>query len=317
MRPVYLALATIAVFAVTLGTGSAQSDLPQILELSRKSAGKLRYSGIRKVQMKLGPDTVQHTEYILRDGMRTRIWFPDEGSFRGQIIVETEKERRHFFPDRNQIEVMPPRRPEHFTRIGKPGRDGKPRATFRVFDGDTIAGRETRRVDAVGSNGAVFMKMWIDSKTGLTLKRVVYGKHGPQATFEFTSVDYKPQLKKSDFELTIRGARVMTPRDRLDDLIKRGGFQSVVLSPKDPYKLESARIQRIENVSALVQVYVKNDGRVSLYQVKAPIDPNRLRRSSRGERVGTYSWQKNGTSFVLIGDLTDNKLREIAQRLGG
>jgi len=314
-----LTLTAMAIGLVALvSPAQAQDRLPQILEFAKKSSGKLRYSGVRKVQMKFGPDMVQHTEYILRDGPRTRIWFPDEGSFRGQVIVETEKERRHYFPDRNQIDVMPARRSEYMMRIGRNGKDGRPRILYKVADGESIAGRGTTRVESSVANGPLFMRMWIDPKTGLILKRVLYGKNGqPQATFEFTSIDYTPNLKRSDFELNIRGAKVITPRDRLVDMVQRGGFQNVSLSPKDPYQLESVRIQRIENVSALVQVYVKNDGRVSLYQLKTPINPDRLRKSTRGERVSTHSWTKGGTSFVLIGDLPENKLREIARRVGG
>lgn len=292
------------------------SERPEILNKVVAASNTLRYSGVRKVYMKFGPDAVQHTEYILKDGVKTRIWFPDEGSFRGQIIVETENDRRHYFPDRNQIEVMPPRREEYFMRIGRMG--NRFPMKYVVETGEEIAGFGSKRVSMVSASNQPFMKMWIDPNTGLVLKRVVYGRDGSaQATSEFIKVDYRPSFKRSDFELNVRGAKVVTPRDRLQELIQRGGFQNVSFSPKDPYKLESARIQRIENVSALVQVYVKSDGRVSLYQVKAAIDPNRLKPRGRGDRLSTYSWTKGEASFVLVGELPQAKLRELAGKLGG
>ncbi|MBC8064128.1 MAG: hypothetical protein H7Y17_04815 [Chlorobia bacterium] len=294
-------------------------NIPPLLEQAMKASKKLKYSGVRRVQMRFGPDLVQHTEYILKDGMRTRIWFPDEGSYRGQIIVEDESERRHYFPDRNQIDILPPRREEHFGRMGKMGRGGqKAPPIFRIENGNEIAGVDTKKLEMVGPNGTVFMRMWIDPKSGLVLKRVFYNKAGEQqASSEFTRVDFSPQLKRSDFQLNIRGAKTISPRDRLAEMVQRGAFQNVSLSPKDPFKLESTRIQRIENVPALVQVYVNKDGRVSFFQVKAAIDPNRLKMSGRGERFSTYSWQKGGASFVLLGELPEAKLRELAQRLGG
>lgn len=290
------------------------SKIPAILEKAMNAAKKLRYSGTRRVQMKFGPDTVQHTEHVMKDGMKTRIWFPDEGSFRGQIIVETERERRHFFPDRNQIEILPPRREESFGRFLKLGRGLKMQATYKVDIGEEIAGIDTKKVEISGEKG-LFMRMWIDPKSGLVLKRVMYGRDGSaQATSEFSKVDLRPQFRKSDFELNIGGAKIMTPRDRLADLVSRGGFQSIGLSPKDPFQLESVRIQRIENVPALVQVYVNKNGRVSLFQVKATIDPSRLKRFGRGE-LQSYSWQKGGASFVLLSELPESELRAIFQRI--
>lgn len=293
----------------------AQEDkIPAILEKAMNAAKKLRYSGTRRVQMKFGPDTVQHTEHVMKDGMKTRIWFPDEGSFRGQIIVETERERRHFFPDRNQIELLPPRREESFGRLMKLGRGLKMQATYKVDTGEEIAGIDTKKVE-ISSEKGLFMRMWIDPKSGLVLKRVMYGRDGSaQATSEFSKVDLRPQFRKSDFELNISGAKIMTPRDRLADLVSRGGFQSIGLSPKDPFQLESVRIQRIENVPALVQVYVNKNGRVSLFQVKATIDPSRLKRFGRGE-LQSYSWQKGGASFVLLSELPESELKAIFQRI--
>ncbi|HJP83180.1 MAG TPA: hypothetical protein VJ835_06695 [Fimbriimonadaceae bacterium] len=306
---------------VPLLSGPAQaqpSSAQALLDLVGRASQKLRYSGVRKVQMKFGPDRVTHTEYILRDGKKTRIWFPDEGSFRGQIIVETEKERRHYFPEKNQVEVMPPRREENAARFGRFGRDGSQKPLLKLEDGEVIVGIDTKRVAFFNKAGQAFMRLWIDPKTGLVLKRIFYDKQGTiQASAEFTKVDLTPQFRKSDFELNIRGAKIYTPRDRLAELVSRGDYANVSLSPKDPFQLESARIQRIENVPALVQVYVKKDGRVSLIQLKAHIDPNRLKNFGRGERLGTYTWQRGGSSFVLVGDMSESRLRDLAQRLGG
>jgi outer membrane lipoprotein-sorting protein len=307
----------LAIFCVS-AIGQGDQDLPPLIKQMLEASKRLRYSGERRIEVRFGPDMVKHTEFILKDGHRTRIWFPDEGTFRGQIIVENETARKHYFPDRNQIDVMPPRREEFSQRFLRFNKPGKPKVEFVIESGGQIAGVSTKKVNMVGPNSTVFMSMWIDPQTGLVLKRVLFNKRNqPEATAEFVKVNYRPTINRGDFELKIDGAKVITPHDRLAEMLQKGDFQNVSLPPKGPFKLESARILRIDGVPALVQVYVKKDGRVSLYQTKAAIDPGKLRRFARDEKLGVYTWQRSGVSFALVGDLSDNLLRDIAQRLGG
>jgi outer membrane lipoprotein-sorting protein len=302
-------------FGVAVAQGG--DDLPDLIKKVVDASGRLRYSGTRVVLLKFGPDQQRHVEIVKKAGPKTRIEFPEEGSFRGQIIVETENERRHYFPEKNQIEVLPPRRDELNGRWLKMGRRGGPKPTFKIANGSVILGVPTKQVEVGAENGFVFQRMWVDPRTGLVLKREMYGRDGTiQASSEFTKLDYSPDFSRSDFVLNVSGAKIVTPRDRLGELLQKEGYLNVSLSPKDPFKLESCRIQRIGNVPALVQDYVNKDGRVTLFQFRADVDQNRLRKFGRGE-VRTISWQRNGSTFVLLGTPNESKLQEIAQRLGG
>src|SRR5262245_22963865 len=108
------------VWAASLTLAVAQPPTPQfppLLQKAMERSKKQRFSGSRLVEMKMGPNRVRHTEYVLRDGERTRIEFPDASPFQGQIIVEANGERRHFFPDRNEMHITPPRREDFFMRL--------------------------------------------------------------------------------------------------------------------------------------------------------------------------------------------------------
>lgn len=296
--------------------GGRGGEIPEIIRKVINASQKLRYSGKRNVEFQKGPDWDRHLEYVQKDGPKTRIEYPENGVFRGLVIVETERERRHYYPDLNQIEVLPPRREAMLSRLEKMfnRRRGRP-IDIDVADGGTVAGRDTKLISILGPDGKPFQKIWVDESTYLVLKRVVYDRGGQAVgTSEYVSVDYRPKFGRNTFSLQVTGAKIVTPRNELDRLVAKMGFQGMTLPPKDPYKLESCRIQRIAGQSALVQNYVNADGQISLYQVRGALDPKKLREFSRGD-FGVYCWQEGGASFVLIGDLPTDALRKIADRV--
>lgn len=307
-----LAVLATGVFA----QGGPDNGSMELLEKIIQAAGRLRYSGTRTVELKFGPDQVKHIEYVLKDGNRTRIEFPPEGSYRGQIIVETEIDRRHYFPDRNQLEILPPHRDELIGRLVKFLRKKGRGPRVAVLDGPTIAGIDTKLVEISGGpNNGPIQRLWFDPVSYVVVKREVYDKTGKTvAASEYTKIDLRPRFHGSDFRLEVPSAKIVTPRDKLLETASKGGFRNVSLPPKDPFKLESCRIQRIGDVSAFVQVYVNANGRLTLFQLRTSVDPRQLQRFGRGE-VNAHSWQSGGSTFVLLGDLPEDKLRDIAQRL--
>jgi len=307
-------LALLAVLGLSQAAGPDNASY-SLLERIIQAASRLRYSGVRTVELKFGPDQVKHIEYVQKMGNRTRIEFPPEGSYRGQVIVETEVDRRHYFPDRNQVEVLPPHRDELIARLLKLMRKKGNGPRVAVLDGPTIAGIDTKLIEVDGPQNRPIQRLWIDPDTYLVVKREVYDRNGRTvAASEYTKVDYRHRFRGNEFHLEVPGAKVVTPRDKMADVIAKGGYQNVSLPPKDPFKLESCRIQQIGDVSALVQVYVNANGRLTLYQLRTSVDPKQLQRFGRGE-VSAHSWQSGGSTFVLLGDLPEDKLREIAQRL--
>lgn len=305
-----LAVSAAVSFSQPKTGAQAEAVIQKIVAASRT----LRFGGTRTVELRFGPDQAKHIEFVIKDGPRSRIEFPPEGTYRGQILVENEFERRHYFPDRNQLEIMPPRRDEMVARLVKMLRkSGKPEIT--VTDGPRIAGIETQVVEVGGKGNHPMLRLWIDPQTYLIVKREVYGREGkPMVVTEYTKIDYNRRFRSSDFRLRVAGAKEIRPRDTLAAMVAKGGFQNISLAPKDPFKLESCRIQRIGDISSLVQVYVNGDAKISLFQMRTQLDPQLLRQFGRGE-FSVQTWQAGGSSFVLLGDLPEDKLREVAQRL--
>jgi negative regulator of sigma E activity len=190
------------------------------------------------------------------------------------------------------------------------------RSNVQLAAGEPVAGYRTQLVTVTGSKGNLMQRIWVEPRTGLLIKRELYDRTGNlQMFFEFTKVDFTPVVHASDFMLQPAGARVITPRDTLRSLVADNGFQDVSLPANGPLRLEQARVMKFGAEKALLQIYVSNEGRLSLFQVKSAIDPERLKKIARGE-FKTISWQRNGSSFVIVGDLPEAKLRQIAQRLG-
>lgn len=286
--------------------------LPQALKRALKVYGKLRYSGTRIVEFKNGPDRERHTEFVISDGPRSRVEFPPGSPYAGQVIVETPKERRLFNPAANELRVLPPRREEVFGRLaGMANR----RVSFKQELGGAVAGFSTQLVSVADPRGNVIQKLWIDPQSGMVLKRELYDRGGAlQGFFEYSKVNLNPVLNATEFKLQPKGARLVTPEIILNRLIKRGSYRDVRLT--DPtYRLDSSRVQNLAGESVLVQLYVGEGHRISLYQFRRQIDAAKLDQQATGA-LNTYSWQQGGSTFALIGDLTDTELQSLARRLG-
>lgn len=289
-------------------------DLPSALKTMLQAVGTLRYSGVRIIETKSGANRLRHTEIVTVDGLRTRVEFPNGSPLHGQVVIETSKERRQFNPKRNEIQVFPPRREEAYGRIAL--MVTKRNIQADETNGGDIAGLGTELVTLSDKRGNPQQKLWIDPDSGMIVKREIYDRTGAvAASFEFTSVNLHPIIRGSDFNLP-KGATIVTPDLIRRRLLKRKGFQDVTLPPDVPYKLEGARVQKLAQQEVLVQQYAGAGRRVTLYQLKSQIDPQRLGKLERPD-LQIYSWQSAGSSFVLVGDLTDAQLRDLGRRLGG
>lgn len=285
--------------------------LPASLKAALRAVGKTKYSGARIV---VGAKGQRHVERVLVDGYRTRIEFPEASPLHGEIIIETAKERRQFLPSRNEIRVMPPRREEALARIAQLA---KRRLSFKETQGGKVAGLDTQRVDVSDPSGQVLQRLWIEPRSGIILKREINDRTGKRtASFEFTQIDLTPQIKASDFALNIKGARLVTPEANLKRIAKRGGFLGPHLPDSSDYQLEVARIQKIAGMDVLVQQYVGKGRRITLYELRADIDPNRLGRLAPAN-IHTKAWRQGGSSFALVGDVDQAELEALAARLGG
>jgi outer membrane lipoprotein-sorting protein len=319
LRPVALILALI--LAAFSGAQDHDRDLSNLPPLVRKSflANKTaKYSGERMVQFKHGPDRVSHVEYILKDGIRTRIEFPDDSEYKGQIIVDDGHQRLHYYPDRNEIDAEPAHlresRPE--VRMSPEGARVHPQLTHAITDGGILAGWTTQLVTVSDPNGNVMQRMWIEPNSGVVLKRVLYDQVGTQVGYyEFTKINFKPTYTAGDFRIVRKGGTVITPAMQARRLAAKMGLSFVSVPPSSGFLLENSRSIHPGNQDVLSQTYIGESGRFTLFQLRGEVDQNRLQKFAHG-RLSTYSWSRGPESFALVGDLGQDKLREIARLIG-
>lgn len=324
MRPLSaLILASVAFSAVAqpartkpFGGGRQRpefSQLPDLLKRAMASASRQRFSGTRKLSLKFGGDRRVHTEFIVKDGPRTRVEYPSDSPMAGQVIVDDGAERRHYFPAQNQIRIEPARREKVLERLGMMARQGR----FAVADGGAIAGKPSQVVTISDKQGNPLTRLWIEPRTGITLKRELYDRTGAVVGgFEFTEINLNPTIDPRDFKLSVRGAKLVRPVDDLRDLIARNGFRDVQLPSDSGFKLADARVQEVRGTKVLVQQYVDGDDRhISLFQLNASIDPQLIKRLARNE-FASVTWQVSGTTLTLVGGVPQSELSDLAKRLG-
>ena len=294
------------------GAGQPVNDAEHVLRHMLESAPKLRYTGTRTVTLRAGVDRKVHTELIEKDGRKTRVEFPKGSPFAGQVIVETERERRHYFPEKNEIRVQPPRRERAVMRLM--GMRKRFSQGLQSGDGGNVAGLHVVAITAKDPQGNLSQRMWIEPRSGMLLKREFYDRTGAvQGGFEFTNVNLNPRIDSRDFRLDIRGAKIVSPADDLQRIANKLGLPVASL-PAGKYQLDSVREQKFGETPVLVQLYSSDDQRFSLFLLKGPVDQNRLNRP--GRNLQSIAWQKAGVSYVLIGDLPVEEMQAVAKQLG-
>lgn len=290
------------------------ADAPPILQRALRSSDTLRYTGVRLVRFRRGPDRTEFKEFIIKDGSRTRIEFPEDSPYAGQIIVETPTERRHYYPDSNEIRVTPPRREFAFGRLlSGPRRSGRGAVKFTIREGDRVAGRSTVLALVTDDKGNTLQKIWIDESTALILKREMLDPVGaPVAHFEFTRVNFNPRIVAEDFLIRRAGAVVVTALDLAKRLCAEHKMMPVFLPESSRFQLEFSRVSKIGDVPVFVQFYRKGEVGLSLYQYAGS------GRSDSGRRprdFESYSWSREGRNFSLVGKLTRLELEKLADLL--
>lgn len=290
-----------------------QADqVPPALRLAVRKQPNLRFSGTRMVEQFIGAERQRHTEYVLRDGSRTRTWFPNGSPYAGQVIVENLRQRQHYFPGRNEIRVGPAKREEAFGRLLKMVASGE--IKFGTESGGNIAGRSSTLV-SIKERSNVVQKLWIDVETGLILRRDLFDLVGARVgSYEFTEVDFKPSLQASDFELERKGARIVTPRDEAKALAKRIGITAYTLPETEEFGLDSARVLRGAQLPVLHQAFSRNLSYVSLFQAKGRVELPMTKRVAK-EGVEVHTWVAGGNTFALVGNLTSTELKRLARLL--
>lgn len=307
----------VAAASVAQGGPGGRPELPPVLAKAFRAAFKLTYSGERVVSFRRGHDRTRHIEYILKQGPRVRITFPVDSPMAGQVVVENGRERQHFFPSTNEIHVGPSMLDDSFNKLSMFfGKDRSERPKVTVTAGESVAGQKTSEVALQGSAGNVFQRLWIDDRTGLILKRELYDSvGGVVGFFEFTKVNYSPDVRPDDFLIQRPNAVRVTPEDVARRLMRENGMGAAFLKEERGIRLIAARqLKRVENARVLILTYETGRAPLSLVQVVGKIESDRLDRLT-GKQFNSYSWQMSGRTFVLIGDMDVSELKRLSNRV--
>lgn len=312
MRKLF-ALSLLVASLIPLGAAQRNPDqLPPLLRQALRKATTMKFSGTRTVEVMEGARRERYTEYVLRDGQRSRTWFPSGSQFAGQVIVETPRERRHYYPGKNEIFVGPPRREEAMARLLNLVRKNSIR--FETRDGGLVAGRKTVEIAISEGHGNPLQRLWIDRDQGVMLKRELYDGVGTRVgSFEFTEIDFDPRFSASDFQLERRGAKIVTPKDELARLVREHKMSLVHLPEDQGYRLDWVRRLPGNRAAVLQQVYSKGTVSVSLFQAAAEVNLPMASRTPEGFQA--FTWNHQGQSFALIGNVTADELRRLARLL--
>ncbi|MHB8635808.1 MAG: LolA family protein [Fimbriimonadaceae bacterium] len=290
------------------------APLPDILRRVVEAAPTLRLSGHRVVDQKVRGLLVRHQENVLRVGPRTRIWFPPGSRFAGQIIVDNGTFRWRFNPRNQQVHQEPSQRDDVLARLVGP--NNRLLAPFvTLADGGLVAGIHTTLARIQLRQGATVQTLYVDPNTGAVLKRIGYDKFGKEvANYEFTSVNYNPTVTPSDFEPPRSPKPIVTPEITLRRMANRAGLPPLVLRPGQRFLLFNSNVANRANVQVLHEVYVGPRGKLSVFLLRAQVDPAKLVRRA-GKLTNAYATQINGVTVVLVGPYTQARLQHLATTL--
>lgn len=300
--------------------GSAQpargGNLPASLRIAIANGPALSYSGTRVVEFRVGAELKRHVEFVRRNGQLTRIEFPRESEYAGQVIVEDGNQRRQYLPDSNEILVLPARREEAFDRLrAMMGAIRGGEVKVAANPGGPVAGFRTEAVAVRDLAGNPLQRLWIDPASGMILKREIFDRVGTRVGFfEFSGVQLNPQFRPEEFEIQRRGAAVVSPEMQLRRMARTSGLPVKLIPTGQGFRLESARVVRMAGEAVLVQTYVGSSGRLSLFTLKGDVDPAQARRLAQGD-FNVHVWKEGGTTFALVGDLTPQQLAALARRM--
>lgn len=291
----------------------ARGDLPPVVSKMISALGKLRYSGTRVVDFRIDGERVRNVEIMLVDGRRSRTEFAGGSAWEGQVIVENENGRQHYFPDKNEIHNGPRGRDEASSRLRMLFNGNKNKFSWRISDGGTIAGRRTTGVAVADPAGNIVTRLWIDNDTGLALKRELYDRVGSlMGSFEFTKINFRPRFSPNDFLIQRKGATVVDLSDTLRKISTKMGLPAMHLKQESGASLTMVRPVGGPDAQVIMSVYSVGDRRVSLFCMRKEVDQNRLRKQA-GPALGVYRWKQGDVTLVLMGDAPTDKLKSLAE----
>ncbi len=297
------------------GRGSHVELPPELKEMFDRSKN-IRFSGTRSVTFVRAGKVETHNEYVTKDGPNMRVEFASGSPFAGQIIVETSAERKHYFPDKNEIHEYPSfgkKQFEGFRGNFRSQRGGK--SKFESSNGGVIVGLHVTKYQLTDDKGNPIVQIFIEPKSGMVVKRVIFDPTGNIAgSFEFVNLTLDPKIQNGSFKIFRRGAKIIRPIDDLRKHCTEFGLPALSLPKSSGYRLENVYVRDVSGRKVLVQTYGKEDSRLTVFMTKSGLDADDLKKYNRGE-LTSYVRMLNGVTIVILGDQPEERLRTLSNQL--
>jgi len=289
------------------------AQAPPIVQKYFQSLGHQRFIGTRLSESRVDGRWIRNTETITVNGQNIRIDFSAESHNANETIIEAKSKRTHYFFNRKEAEVSNIRRDESSGRLRRSLQHGTQGLVVQA--GGSIAGRATDLVVLNSPESRPLLRMWIDSSTGVLLKREAYDRKGERiSSMEYSKINYFPRLTGKEFSIDNKQITIFTQTDKLARICESEGIPLFVLKAQG-FELEGTRAMKVAGQPAVMQLYVNGDARLSLFVVKGSVPPS-TRASSRAN-LHHYFWKVGDTSLGMISELTENQLRELSSHVSG
>lgn len=301
-------LAAFVIGVALPGLAFGQETAEEVVEKVRERSGTVRFAGVRTVWMRTAQGERRFEERILRQGTRWKISYPEDSPYAGQAVWEMGGKRYQYTAATDEVRVTPSRAAEMLVAGLTPRRGG----SVKVSPGGRVAGRDTVMLEVAESDGDVRQRAWVDRSEWVVLKRELFDGRGKSVGgFEFRRIEFGVRLPRGTFDLP-RGAQVLTVMDVLEREARAAGMTAHVLDARSGWTLVSAGRLEVEGMTILRQFYTSERGRVSLFQMRG--EAPRLA-GSGGRRVRTHQWKSGGFTFALVGEMSEQDLRDLARRV--
>lgn len=310
MKAFFAALLAVATCSLVAQERNPRDWARVILKNSVDAQPRIRMKGTRAVEELGGPQAIRYQDFVLRDGLRVRITYPESSQRYGQILVETPEARLEWIPSENLIRRMKGNRlggGAILHRLAELARAGD--AKVREFAAQPIAGRRAYGVAAHSPRGTVALKLHIDAETGLILKSEHFAPDGARrGGFEFTSVEFDPQIPDGAFVLRKPGARIVDVPD--SDAPEARVPWRVLIPGHLPAGMEEVQRQVREMQGRKVLMIHYRGGRFNMTLFQAPGD-HAPPRPEIGDRLNYVTRKVGDIWLVLVGNMPPEMLNRI------
>lgn len=303
------------VITVSATTSASDPAAMKVLQRVIQSERTLKMEGQRTTKIGKEPGLVEN---VYRSGRRLRVEYTAPASHKGEILIDCGMKAWFYQPSRgNWIEINSPRSRQH-QEIMRNLRFEK----WRVFIAGRakIAGREADIIEFKDTAGRLVERMWVDLTSGLVLKREHYDSNGKLAgSSEFQRVNFNSNSPESLFAPPV--AKLDFIFRQIEALKKAAPFQiNEPASSALPSGIvfQEGRIGSINDKAFVAMHYAGGGHRITLMQSLGvtslfPHKPMQGYGRMRGRgRMNTYFWKSDDRTYGLIGDLSEDDLKKIA-----